>query len=345
MLAILVVGTYLVIAQPTKQKLSYCAVMPDAVGLYQGNQVTMRGIAVGAVTAIRPEGHGVRVDFTVAADHPLKGDVTATTVSDTLVADRELAVLGDGTTPARWPSDRCITETFTPKSISESLAAFTKLTKDLGGSDPQALRRSLDSIDAATSGTGPSLKALINQMGRALSGPDAAIGHIGALIDATASLSNAVADNWEDIKIALQQAPEGLTFINEVWDTTTQIIDSLEVIFPWLNDLSREYGRPLLNALDASGPGLKLLAANVGSIQQLLDLVPPILDAMERTVDPVTGRVVVNYAPPAVALPAPASAQVCSAIGELDPGRCPGTSKGMTEIPLLPLVLRLSGAR
>ncbi|AHH18453.1 Mce family protein MceD [Nocardia nova SH22a] len=345
--AIVVVVAYLLVAQPMRKKLSYCALMPDAVGLYEGNQVTMRGIAVGTVTTVRPHGAGVRVDFTTDADHPLRGKVTATTVSDTLVADRTLAVLGDGPSSAPWPGDRCITETFTPKSISESLAAFTQLSKDLGGGDPddRAVRQSLDSFAAATSGTGPSLNALINQLGRVLRSPDAAIGHIGALIDATASLSSAVAANWDDIKVALTQAPDGLAFINQVWDTTTQLIDSMQVIFPWLDNLAREYGRPLLNGLDAAGPGLKLLAANVGTIQQLLDLVPPVVDAMRRTVDPQTGRVTVNYAQPSVALPAPAAAQICTAVDALRPGSCADGSNGLTKLPLLPLVLQLSGAR
>ena len=46
--AVAVVG-YLVAFQPLKATTAYCAIMPDSVGLYPGNQVTMRGITVGNV--------------------------------------------------------------------------------------------------------------------------------------------------------------------------------------------------------------------------------------------------------------------------------------------------------
>ncbi|MBL3153080.1 MlaD family protein, partial [Klebsiella pneumoniae] len=85
---------------------------------YEGNQVTMRGIVVGSVTSVRNQGSGVRVDFEVDADHPVYADASATTVSDTVVADRELAVLASGTTTEPWDSGACITRTLTPKSLT-----------------------------------------------------------------------------------------------------------------------------------------------------------------------------------------------------------------------------------
>src|SRR5690606_18427846 len=62
-IVLLAVVGYVIAFDPIKETRSYCAIMPDSVGLYEGNKVSMRGIDVGTVTGIRPDGAAVRVDF------------------------------------------------------------------------------------------------------------------------------------------------------------------------------------------------------------------------------------------------------------------------------------------
>lgn len=348
LLAVAGVAGYLVVFQPIKQTRSYCALMPDVVGLYPGNHVTMLGITVGTVTAITPEGPSVRVDFTVDAAYPLRGRVTATTVSDSLVADRNLAVLGEPAATTAWDPRRCLTETFTPKSISETLESFSRLAGQLSGGDITAeqtrIHDSVDAFQTATAGTGTKFNALVRDLATALRKPDAAIGNLGALIDSFAAISDSMATNWDDIRTVVLLANTGIDFINQVWSTTVRLIDSLLVILPWLNRLARDYGRPLLGALDGAAPGLRLLAANVGTLRQLVEMIPPLVDAFERTIDPITGWPRLNYAPPKVALPAGAADQVCAAVEAILPGRCPG-GQAVAEANLMTVVLGTVGAR
>ncbi|MFI9504011.1 MlaD family protein [Nocardia sp. NPDC052566] len=349
LLAVAAVAGYLVVYNPMKPTLSYCAMMPDAVGLYPGNHVTMLGVTVGTVTAIKPEGAGVRVDFEVDADHPLRGQPTATTVSDTLVADRNLAVLGEPKASTTWDRGRCLTKTFTPKSISESLQGFSELAAQLSGRDnakeQTRIRDSVNAFQTATSGTGPKLNALIRDLATALRKPDAAIGNIGALIDAVASIADSMAVNWDDIKTMVTLANTGIDFINMLWERVVTLVNSLLVILPWLNRLARDYGRPLLGALDGAVPGLRLIAANVGTLKELVEMIPPIVDAFETVIDPATGWPRVTYAAPRVALPQDQAEQVCAAINAVTPGRCPSAENGLAGVNLVPLVLGMVGAR
>ncbi|MEC3919349.1 MlaD family protein [Nocardia sp. CDC160] len=349
-LAVLVaVAGYLLAFDPMKKTLSYCAIMPDSIGLYPGNHVTMLGIPVGSVGSVTPENGAVRVDFTIDAVHPLHGAVTATTVSDTLVADRDLEVLGDNTSPDRWPESTCVTKTFTPKSLTQTLDAFSKLADQLNGDGDPAqqnrLREGVSALEQATSGTGPKLNELIKELGAALNHPDTAIGHLGASLDAFASLASSVALNWNDIKVALTQANEGLGFVNAVWGKTIEIVDSLLVILPWFNTISHKYGRSILNGLDAAVPKLKLLSAGIASLQQLLGMIPAVVTAFEQFIDPKTGQVKVGYAPPRVALPPESADQVCAAVNALLPGKCRTGENGLASVDLVPLVLRSAGAR
>ncbi|WP_405134832.1 MlaD family protein [Nocardia sp. NBC_01388] len=349
LVVLLAVAGYFLAFDPMKKTIGYCAIMPDSIGLYPGNHVTMLGMPVGGVSSVTPENGTVRVNFTVDAAYPLHGKVTATTVSDTLVADRDLEVLGDNTSGERWPENTCITKTFTPKSITQTLQAFSTLAEQLNGNDDPAqqnrLRDGVQALDRATSGTGPKLNQLIKDLGAALDHPDAAIGHLGAVLDAFASLADSVALNWGDIKVALTQASEGIGFINSVWGATVQIIDSLLVILPWFNTIAHKYGRSILNGLDAAVPKLKLIAAGVGSLQQLLQMIPAAVSAFGRFIDPQTGQVKVGYAPPRVALPPDTADQVCAAVNALRPGGCHGGDKGVATVDLMPLVLGMAGVK
>ncbi|MEU8899278.1 MlaD family protein [Nocardia sp. NPDC048505] len=342
LLAVVTVLAYLIVVDPMKKTIAYCAVLPDAVGLYPGNHVTMLGIPVGTVDTIRPDGTGVRVEFRLAAERALRGEVTATTVADNLVADRDLAVLGDAMSADRWDPRRCISKTFTPKSISQTLQGFSRLADQLNGATrPGERTRVHDSVlafDKATAGTGPALNTLINDLAEALRAPDAAIGHIGALLDSYAGLIKSVATNWDAITTVLENVGTGIAFINQLWGRTVQLIDSLLVILPWLNDLSREWGRPLLGALDGALPGLRLLSANVTTLQQIVTMIPPVVESFTRMLDPVTGKPRLTYAPPKVALPPEQAGQICAAVNALAPGRC------RTDAGLVPLLLGTAGA-
>ncbi|MEV6275232.1 MlaD family protein [Nocardia sp. NPDC051832] len=349
LVAALTLAAYLVAFNPLRKTLSYCAIMPDAVGLYEGNHVTMLGLPVGTVTAVAPEGTGARVDFTVDADHPLRGEVTATTVSDTLVADRALEVLGDNQSGTRWRPDTCIAKTFTPKSITETLEAFSGLADQLTGhGDPAEKARlagSVATFDRATENTGAKLNQLIKNLGAALNSPDAAIGHLGGMIDAFGALAASVAINWADIKIALTQAEEGIGFINQVWGRTVQIVDSLLVILPWFNEIFRKHGRPVLRGLDAAIPKVRMLGAGISGLQKLIELIPALVTTFQQAIDPETGQVRVTYRAPEVALPQDNAEQLCTVANALHPGSCRTAGNGLANVNLVPLVLGIAGAQ
>ncbi len=343
-------AAYVVLTGAGKSMRSYCAMMPDAVGLYQGSHVTMLGIPVGSVTRIEPSGDGVRVDFTVEADHPLRGDVSAVTLSDTLVADRNLAILSAPRPAARWDAGRCITRSLTPKSMTETLNALSKLATELSGPDDTGKRDTvsagLSALDTAVSGTGPALNELIFKLGDALKSPDAAIGRIGELIDAISKLGATLKNNWGDLKHMLTRLGGMLDQANsEVIAPFIEIVDGLRVILPWFNDITTTFGQPLLNIVHATAPLVRWAGANVATLEQLVNMIPALTGAFQRSVDPSTGQAALSYAPPKVALDRADAEQVCSAIDATLPGRCRGAENGLVTIDLVPLVLALAGAR
>ncbi|NKY58535.1 MlaD family protein [Nocardia flavorosea] len=347
-LVLLVSAGYVIAFEPFKQTRAYCAIMPDSIGLYQGNQVSMRGVTVGSVTRIAPAGAKVRVDFEVDADHPVYTGAGATTVSDTVVADRELAVLPGVNTADEHDPGQCLTNTLTPKSLTQTVTALAELSEEIGGTEnrPNALAGGLNALDSASAGTGPQINDLINQLGRVMESPDADIAHLAGIFDAYASVSNKVAEHWGDLKLMLTRLGPTLQMSHaELLTPGIELFDGLREILPMLNDLSVILADPLMSTLDNLVPLVKLLRANVGSLSEIVATTPVLTSALRTVTDPATGAPGLTYAPPRVAIPQEHAEQVCAAVNALSPGRCAGAANGMVDLDLVRLVLGSAGAR
>ncbi|WP_255791699.1 MlaD family protein [Mycobacteroides abscessus] len=361
--AVLVVvlgATGLAIRQRLGEQIAYCALMPDSVGLYPGNDVLVRGVKVGTVTSIRPDGTAVRIDFDVDATHPLRGKVIATTVSDTIVADRHLAVLGGQ--GEQWSSGRCITDTVTPKSITQMMNAVTKMATDLqtgaGPAERHSIERALAGIDKATAGTGPQFNDNLRRLAASLRTPGATSAHIGALIDSITALSQSVANGWGNLREMLNGFAPLLQLVNEIWDQVVALIDSLTKVLPWLNDITSSYGEPILHLLEDVVPHIHWLAQDVPALQNYTRLAPAISWALRKFGK--SGRLAVNYFPPFVRLNQPDAEQICSLLNAADQprrihfhgppgppieGACFDYANGQAKVNIVPLVLGMTGAR
>ncbi|AWG50377.1 MCE family protein [Mycobacteroides abscessus] len=355
---IVFIGTAgLVVHQRLEKRIAYCAVMPDAIGLYPGNDVLVRGVKVGTVTGIQPEGIGVRVDFDVDATHPLRGKVIATTVSDTIVADRHLAV--QSSQGERWDANRCITEAVTPKSLTQMMNAVTKVAADLQAStDPaqrHAIERALAGVDRATAGTGAQFNDNLMQLAASLRAPGTTSAHIGTLIDSITRLSQSVANGWGNLREMLTGFAPILQLVNEIWKQVVAAVESLTKILPWFNDITSNYGEPILHLLEDAVPYIHWLAQDVPALQSYARLAPAISWALRKFGK--SGRLAVNYFPPFVRLNQPDAERICSLLNAAEQprrihfhgppveGACFDYRNGQAKVNLVPLILGMTGAQ
>lgn len=348
-LAIAAVVAYKLVS-PTPEQQSYCAMMPDSVGLFVGSDVTVMGVRVGQVTDVAPDGDKARVVFDIQASRKLPPDVGATTLSDTLIADRKLALIGaEPTGPSLDPSD-CITKTLTPKSLSQTFTAVAHLADQLNGASdpahPNQLSGGLAALDRSMAGSGQQFNDIVKGLGAALNSPDAAIGRIGDLLDSLTALAASANNGWPVVKSTLTRLAKNLDDINNIIaPPIIDIVIKLVDILPPANDLSIMFVGPIVDRLDAVPNLPQMISAGVASLRDVLTMIPPIVGAFGSSIDPQTGRASLAYATPKVAIPDPAASQVCSAINLLAPGRCADASKGLVDVSLAQLVLGSVGAR
>ncbi len=314
---------YLVVAEPLRATERYCAHLPDAIGLYPGSHVRLRGVVVGTVAAVGPETTTVRVDFDLDARYAPHGDLAAATVADTLAADRDLTVLPGPSSAPRWDPNRCITRTLTPRSITETLRATNDLAHRLGTTDdPRLIHDTIDALRDATTGAGPQFDRLTRSLGSALRSPDTEISQVGSLIDALSSLAASVSANWNELRDVLTRFPDVFEQINnEIFAHLAELVDSLRIILPWVDEITRQYGGAILGGLDAAVPYVRVLAAGADTLEQILARIPALAGAFARATNPA-GEPVITWAPPKVAVPQPLSGQICAAINAVVPGRC-----------------------
>ncbi|MVU76708.1 MCE family protein [Nocardia sp. ET3-3] len=336
------------ISKPEVPTRSYCAEMPDSIGLYKGSAVAILGIPVGRVTEITPDGPTARVRFTVRADRKLPPDVGAVTVSDTLVADRTLTLIGAEPTGPAWNPDTCITKTLTPKSLTQTFEALTGLVDGLnGGGDPAkrtAVAGGIDALDTATNGTGDQINALIKQLSTALTAPDAAIGHLGKLLDALTELAHRARNGWTGVQSTVIGLPQAFSdIVTLAFPPVISLVAALTDTLPQANDAIMMLAAPMLKKLDV--PNLaRLIASGVGSLIEVIRMTPAVATGFATALDPTTGQLTIGYSPPKIALGQADSDSVCAAVQALTGQGCT-VSGGVATIPAVPALLAAVSAR
>ena len=345
----LIAGALYVASTPARSQARYCALMPDAIGLYVGNPVTRLGVPIGKVTAIRPENAAARVEFDIDDDQALTADAGAVTVSASLIASRQLALVdGAGKGPALH-SGSCLTKTKTPQSLSRSLSslgdAATRLTTGGGPEQAKQVEDSIKSLAAATDGTGPDINGVIGSLAALLDDPGPGIGDVGQTIDALSSLTRGMTSNWTPLKQLLLTTPDGLAdVIVPTARTTETLAVALIPLGKMLRDLISHYGHNLWPILDTVIPASRLVSAGVKNWGDLLGFLPPLIDAFNVSFDQRTLGLKVVYTPPSTKMVARNPELTCANINRLAPGQCRVTDPGHIEVDLISAILRGTGA-
>lgn len=144
----------------------------DAVGLYEGNIVSVLGMPVGTVTNIASKGGYVAVKLDIDEDVDIPADAQAVTLNTSLLTDRHVEL-----TPAYRGGPKMksgdvigLPRTRTPVEFDRSLASIDKLLLALRG-DGKGQGPLADFIavgEAATSGNGATIKSTLDELSQAL---------------------------------------------------------------------------------------------------------------------------------------------------------------------------------
>ena len=355
--AVLVVGVgAVVVAVGTRESAptarQYCAVMADGIGVFTGNPVTRRGVTIGTVTGVESQRDHAVIRFDVDGQYRLPVDVKAATVAPSIIAVRQVALIGDYHGGPELPAGQCIDRdsTSTPVSLSQSLEAVSQVSRQLisdGG--PQQLRSVLaatGTLDRELAGTGPMLYALIRQL--AMPGRTPMVGAVGdmaRLIDNVSALSTGLASNWG----LLRQFVTTTTPLIEplAIDTVDELTRSVVALPETLNVTARLISHCqhfIWPATDVVVPIARLVGAGMRNFGDLLGIVPPLIRAFDVNFDQQSLGVRITYHPPSTRSPAKNPDLTCANINRIVPGQCHVLDPHTMQVDAISLALLLTGA-
>ncbi|WP_319456970.1 MULTISPECIES: MCE family protein [unclassified Mycobacterium] len=329
----LCVAAFALIPRGDDQKLAITAQFEDSIGLYEGNAVSVLGMPVGKVTSIVPKASYVEVKIELDKGVDVPADVQAVTVSTSILTDRHIEltpVYRDG--PKLQNGDVLgLTRTRTPVEFDRTLAMVDKLANSLGGDGHgQGPLADLVNIgDQIASGSGPDIKATLDELSQAL--------RLGADNGAdTKKTIQAVAANLAELT---QAAADNDATIREFGSHVRQLSDILADENLGAGTTGAKVNQILdqaVSLLEKNRDGLKSTLTDVTTlataandhrrdIAETLDLLPMLASNIYNVADQNAGAIRAHIDPAKVLLDSQLTKEVCNLAGIKDLGCATGT--------------------
>lgn len=328
------------------QTRAVCAYFDNTFGLYPGAAVTIRGIKVGTVNALDPQGARVRVAMTI--DHRrLPADVGAAVMNSSILTDRRVELLGTSYQGgAELAAGQCIAQdrTKVPVSVSDALNSFAHLVRQLTTADPNGtspLQALLVGADRELDGIGPTLNRELRDLITLTEAPDSFMNKLGQLLDNSAELSTFVTSEWDEIKTTLTTFGPGLEVIENLLQVVKVVVGKLADAIDPMNRLFTDHFPYLMEVLNSTVPVVTLIRTRTEDSKDLLDRIPGIILMLRTMIDTQPGAITLGYRPPAVQITDPAA--LCTQINSVDPRLCDGLATSSPTTPLPQLLLSILG--
>lgn len=344
--ALVVTGAAVV--DPTRGGGAVCAYFDDSYGLFPDSPVTIRGIPVGKVDSIEPEGPRVRVVMRID-DRALPADTGAVITHTSVLTDRRVELVDADPSPGPTLEEgTCIdtTRTRTPVTVSQALGSFSELVRQMTEEGPDGhaplettLRRAGSEFDSL----GPTLNRELRDLADLLSGSDEVMADLGLLLDNSAELSTMAATNWDDVKTTAQTFAPGLAGIEEMLKVAKILVEKLSMAVGPMDRLFNDHMGEALDALESTIPTLTMVRARVEESEELFQAIPGVIHLAETMVGARPGSVSVDYAPPHVRLSVPDAPAVCGALQAAGLGDCAVESPNTVTAPLPQLLFSTLG--
>lgn len=207
-LAVGIAGSLTLIRESTRPSMTVTAQFEDAVGLYEGNAVSVLGMKVGTVGKIVAKDGYVDVTMVIDGGVDIPADVQAVTVNTSILTDRhvELTPPYRGGPKLRDNDVIGLGRTRTPVEFDRTLAMIDRLSLSLRG-DGQGegpLADFLAASSATVAGNGDRIKETLDELARALRlGDDQGVHtaeSIRSVVDNLAELTQAASENDQAIR-------------------------------------------------------------------------------------------------------------------------------------------------
>jgi phospholipid/cholesterol/gamma-HCH transport system substrate-binding protein len=301
---------------------TYCAILPDSIGLYVGNPVTQMGYKIGTVSKISPSATSVQVDFSVVDTRPLPNDVKAVIRSVSILADRALELVGNYESGPKLAPGQCVPlgRSVTPRSLSEVIGSANTFVNGINPQNSSNVGDVVSQLDQALHNNGAGVNQILTTSSRLLDNPDAAISDLGSIVGNLATLTRMLVDVRDPMKEILNDSPITTPYLKDTLGGSQNFIDPLVLLIPSVSDLEIHAGNAVQLTLDAVSDVLRIWTPHARGLASLLDPLPWWINTVANHFN--NREFPLFYRPPLYRIRAPNGAAVCNIMNFSMPGSC-----------------------
>ncbi|MDR3664761.1 MAG: MCE family protein [Mycobacterium sp.] len=333
--AAVVAVTAVVLAVPRfwHRNITVRAHFQDAVGLYVGNAVSVLGMQVGKVDSVESKGDHVEVTMDIDRKVPIPSDVTAVTVSASLLTDRHIELTPPYTGGPKLADGDLIGlgNTKTPVEFDKTLSMIDKLGTalrgDANGGGPLGDLVNLGSRISADNSE--QIKSTLTKLSEALKvGADGGAQtekNLQEIIRSVGDLTQSAADNDSAIR----------TFGSNVHQLSDILADQnlgsgrtgakANEILQEVSGLLERHRDQLKGSFGDLNTVTKSLSDNKRELEETLDVLPLTLDNLYNVLDPVGGSIRVHLLTDKILANGQLNKELCSLMGLKQLGCATGT--------------------
>ena len=309
---------------------SYCATMPDTVGLYVGNPVTQMGYPIGEIVSITIGSTDVRVDFSVANSRKLPKDVKAIIRSPSILADRSLELVGNYGGGPQLESAICISRerSMSPKTISEVIGSAHTFIDSINPSNSANIGDTIRQVDELLHDNGTRAGQLVADTSALLDSPDQAINDIGSIIQNLAELTTTLSELRDPLKQILQDARTTTPDLSRALDGTSRLaspvgIGTMGPTIEAVAVIEARLGDETQLTLDAVSGTARKLSPHANKLAALFNPVPWWINSVaNRANSHQFSPFHIGYRPPMFRVPAHDGLAMCGFMNARIPGSC-----------------------
>ncbi len=318
-----------------RRSITVTAHFKDAVGLYGGNAVSVLGMPVGKVTKVETKPKYVEVTMEIDRDVAVPADVTAVTVSASLLTDRHIELTPPYTGGAKLRDGDLVGlgNTRTPVEFDKTLSVIDKLGTALRG-DPKGGGPLGDLVDLGsriTTASGADIKSTLDTLSQALKvGPDGGTRtqkNIQQIVTNLADLTASAAAK----DAAIRQFGSNVRQLSDI--LADQDLGSgrtgakANEILQQLTDLLERHRDQLRGTFADARTITSTLADNRRELEEVLDVAPLTVDNIYNVIDPNAGSIRVHLMTDKLLFNSQMSKEVCNLMGLKQLGCATGTLK------------------
>lgn len=290
------------------------AYFPEAIGLYEGNDVRVLGVRVGEITEVAPEGERVRVGLAYDSDVAVPADAKAVIVAPSLVSDRYVQFTPAHTGGPRLEDGAVLTRdrTAVPMEIDELSESVSEVSEALGpdGANSEgSLNKVLDTLAKNLDGNGAALNETITKLGKAADTLSGNSGDLFATVENLAKLSGTLAESDDQVRRFEQQLADVSSFLAGERQNLAATVDHLGSTLQSVHAFVENNRDSIRSNVDKLASVTRVLVEQRGALAETLDIAALALGNLANTYNAASGTL--DARPNLNELTQPPAAMVC----------------------------------